>query len=119
MIVPRLLKGAPTALPMVCSCVIPVDEEIRFGLDSAKLEATGMTLDDLQQAFDFLVRAAADREASEVERAEMLATLVGPNWSTYGRGLGPEPLLNRLAFAVAHQLEATADRMSAWHKGED
>lgn len=116
---PLLLAGAPASLGAICACVRPVEEEIRFGLDAARLEATGLTVDHLQESFDFLVRMASNRSASEVERAEALATLIGPDWATYARGLGPEPLLNRLAFALAHQIEDTAERMSAWRRGDE
>jgi hypothetical protein len=104
---------------MIMSAVGPVDEEIRFAFDRRRLENTGLMVDDLQQAFDFLLNAAADQSATEVERAELLSTLVGPNWSTYARGLEPGALLNRLAFALARVIEDTLDVMTAWRNSGD
>ena len=54
-----------------------------------------------------------------MERAQLLSVLIGPQWSSYARGLEPQALLNRLAFAVAHQIEATLETMTAWRFGDE
>ena len=117
---PRLLAGAPAAVGAFAKCLVPTEEPIRFAVVPDRLAVSGLEVEGLEAAFDFLLVAVQDKEATDVERAEALFTLLGPNWDReYGEGLTPQDLLNRLAFALGRTIEDKAVQLSSWVTTDD
>jgi len=110
----RLLAGAPASLGVIAKCVGPVEEEIRFGVDVDELERRGVGLESMREAVAFLIFAARDAYGTDAERREFLAQLVGADWeAAYARSLPSSDVINRLAFALAREIEEKLFDMTA------
>ena len=102
----RLLAGAPASLGVIAKCIGPIEEEIRFGVDVDELERRGVGLEAMREALAFLIFAARDAYGTDEERCELLAEVIGADWeAAYARGLPSSDVINRLAFALAREIE--------------
>ena len=99
----------------IAKCIGPVEEEIRFGVDVDELERRGVGLEAMREAVAFLIFAARDAYGTDEERRAFLAQLVGVRTGkpTYARGLPSGDVINRLAFALAREIEEKLFDMTA------